>query len=249
MRLNCRVACTARLVNFLALLLLSLAYSNLSYAAATSNLSASQSPSFGTHGMVLFGGRDGLFLSHLPMFHAPHDHQVLLEIELSDAALDQTLRATLEARPGLWTINPEPFALTDLWKKEQPLKAFSAELFEGHFERGGTVRFKAVQIRIRRVVLHAKLKPLPRTKSSVGYQIVRHGSSAFLVKRLNMRPDFDHIVRLNGLSDRMPDGLRVKVIISSIAQPSNAALAAAMAQVNVPAQLAQTIYFDTADLR
>jgi hypothetical protein len=32
-------------------------------------------PRLGTHGMVLFGGHDGLYGYHLAMFHAPHDRQ------------------------------------------------------------------------------------------------------------------------------------------------------------------------------
>jgi hypothetical protein len=41
-------------------------------------------PDFGRHNMVVFG-RDTVFLSHLPMFMAPHDAQLILEVALENA--------------------------------------------------------------------------------------------------------------------------------------------------------------------
>lgn len=49
----------------------------------------------GGHGMAVFGGREGLYASHLPMFHAPHDTQLLLRFHLADAAADRALRERL----------------------------------------------------------------------------------------------------------------------------------------------------------
>ncbi len=49
----------------------------------------------GLHGMLLFGGLEGLYASHLPMFHTPHDVQLLLRIRLQDAALNQQIRSDL----------------------------------------------------------------------------------------------------------------------------------------------------------
>lgn len=68
--------------------------------------------SFGTHGMVLFGGREALYASHLPLFRAPHDHQVVLQVRLADPALDRTLRERLDGKTALWTIEPERLALS-----------------------------------------------------------------------------------------------------------------------------------------
>ena len=40
----------------------------------------------GGHGMAVFGGRVGLYASHLPMFHTPHDSQIVLRFRLADTA-------------------------------------------------------------------------------------------------------------------------------------------------------------------
>ena len=46
-------------------------------AAGLPAISHAETP-VGGHGMAVFGGREGLYASHLPMFHTPHDSQILL---------------------------------------------------------------------------------------------------------------------------------------------------------------------------
>jgi len=61
------------------------------------------------HGMLLVG-TNALYVSHLPMFHAPHDYQALAEVALQDGAGDararyvadkaaRTARSTRSSRP------------------------------------------------------------------------------------------------------------------------------------------------------
>jgi hypothetical protein len=68
---------------------------------------------YGEHGMALFGGKEGLYASHLPMFHAPHDYQVIL-VHVADPATDAALRKRLDGKTALWTIAPEKFELSRL---------------------------------------------------------------------------------------------------------------------------------------
>jgi hypothetical protein len=63
-------------------LLLSLAF--LAAASARADAPA-------VHGMVLFGGKQAAYVSHLPMFHAPHDRQLILKVALADLPRSQTL--------------------------------------------------------------------------------------------------------------------------------------------------------------
>jgi hypothetical protein len=39
------------------------------------------------HGMLLVG-EETLYLSHLPMFHSPHNYQVILEVRFKTSTLD-----------------------------------------------------------------------------------------------------------------------------------------------------------------
>lgn len=89
-----------------------------------------------THGMVLFGSKT-FYVSHLPMFHSPHDYQVLLEVSLKenrgfaiDTYLQDVAKGNLE-----YTLAPSKMDLTKVI--DGSLKEFMAQLFKGHFEKGG----------------------------------------------------------------------------------------------------------------
>jgi hypothetical protein len=226
----------------------------LSYVLFFSTAQASdvgaRSASYGQHGMVLFGGKDALFASHLPMFHAPHDAQVVLEIDIGDAKIAQAVRMALQAKPNLWTLNPEAFALSDL--RNGKLASFQAELVRGHFERGGEMMFKAVQVQVKRVIFQAMLSSLNSTKSFANYQIVAVDDTAFMFKHIDQRPDFDHIVRLDltgkkSLTESIP--IVLKLPIAGVDQPSSERLQALLDQAGVAAKVAEQIYFETGDLR
>ena len=149
--------------------------------------------SYGMHGMVLFGGIDGLYASHLPMFHAPHDMQVVLKVRFADAALDRTMRARLDGRTALWTLAPERFALHRLAPgAAQPLTGFAADVVEGHFEQGGTARHRRARLEVEQVVLYRPLDAAPGVRTTSRYVPV----GRYLVKLIDSRPDFDHIVLL-----------------------------------------------------
>lgn len=154
---------------------------------------AAASDRLGVHGMVLFGGKDGLYASHLPMFHQPHDVQVVLRVRFTDPGLDSAIRARLEGRTALWTLEPERFALQRLAPgAPHPLEQFSANVVEGHFEQGGAQRYLGARLAVEQVVLFRPLDPAPSTATVSRYLPV----GRFMVKLIDSRPDFDHIVLL-----------------------------------------------------
>lgn len=87
--------------------------------------------SHGIHGMVLLQVDDQLIASHLPFPTGKHAHQIVLQVsgELPEQAV-QALTAK-----SLITLKPEPFALQDL--QQGKLNSFNAQIYLGHFERGG----------------------------------------------------------------------------------------------------------------
>jgi hypothetical protein len=92
--------------------------------------------------MFVFG-RETVFLSHLPMFMAPHDAQLLLEVALENAggsSLTEVWSGERESHPDerLYTMMPEKFALSSLYASDPPERgSFRARFFRGHLERGG----------------------------------------------------------------------------------------------------------------
>jgi hypothetical protein len=188
----------------------------------------------GVHGMVLFGGREGLFASHLPLFRAPHDRQILIAIKIDDPKLRAAIGEALAAHPKLWTIEPERFELARLLPgAHDPVTTFRATVVDGHFERNGRIAFRDVPFRVERVIVN---RPLVATAppATVTYDRVgRH-----LVKRLEGRPDMDHVVAL--APGPAPRSVNV----------SRADTAAALEQALARhASIRTTIYFETGDLR
>jgi len=150
---------------------------------------------YGEHGMALFGGKEGLYASHLPMFHAPHDYQVILQVHVADAATDAALRRRLDGKTALWTIAPEKFELSRLSPASAaPLKQFKADLVLGHFEQGGKTQFPASTIVVDKVLVYRQLSPAQQTNAGASYVQIGSGRQRYLVKRIDSRPDFDHIV-------------------------------------------------------
>ncbi|MGX4643576.1 hypothetical protein [Massilia sp. SYSU DXS3249] len=194
---------------------------------------AAQDTSMGSHGMTLFGDRDGLYASHLPMFHAPHDHQVVLQVRLADPQLDRALRARMQDTTALWTIDPERFPLSRLGSASaSPLAGFSADIYSGHFERGGERVHVRVPFVVEKVVYFQRLDPATRTRGEAHYLPV----GKYLFKRIDSRPDVDHIVKLAA-----PAAVPLTVRKEGLSNPEEA--------LRQHAPVVGTVYFETGDLR
>lgn len=171
-----------------------------STSARDSGEHTSDKSAWGEHGMVLFGDRDGLYASHMPMFHAPHDAQVILAIHFALAKDDKAVRTRLQRHPGLWTIVPQEFDLNRLAPTARyPMMDMSADIVRGHFERGGKILRKNLPIHIDRVIVYRKLDPAPRAATQSSYIVLDHEQNRqqhFLVHVIDARPDFDHIALL-----------------------------------------------------
>jgi len=154
----------------------------------------------GTHGMVLFGRGGKLYASHIPMFHPPHDVQLLLQVELEGGA------AQRDFADGLYTLEPERFDLSALMAGR--LTQFRAGLYRGNFEGGGSALHKDVTVRVKRVLHASALKPDAAPLPHLRYLVVGEGRDAFLVHALGRAPDFDQVLRVR-FEEPLPGGVQV----------------------------------------
>ncbi|MGL6291219.1 MAG: hypothetical protein ACRC2H_11060 [Silanimonas sp.] len=219
--------------------------------AAVAQGSAHHAEAMGTHGMLLVGGRDGLFASHLPMFHPPHDAQVVLAISLDDAELQRELADALAREPRVWTLVPEPFDLHRLAPDAaEPLRHFRADVVDGHFERGGTLRHRGVAVTVSAVPVFRALDPRPRSTTRVEYLRIgaRHDAvEQFLVLRIDARPGADHVLAVRPGTRRLPDRL---VLEADAADGLGGSLAAIRRSLRAhDATLRSEIYRETGDLK
>jgi hypothetical protein len=93
---------------------------------------------FARHNMLALG-HNTLFLSHFPMFMAPHDTQLILEATLEDSngSIQELWSRERESHPTqrVYIMKPESFALSTLYTPDPPARAsFKATFFRGDDE-------------------------------------------------------------------------------------------------------------------
>ncbi len=138
----------------------------------------------GVHGMIVFGEKR-VFMSHIPMLRAPHDAQIVLEVEVPGR------RASYS--DGLYTFEPERFQLDALVAGEK--KEITGTIYKGSFEDGGTPLAKDVRVKVVRVVVSRV--PIDRDPAGPAptYWLVGERDDAYLVHVVGRAPSFDQIVR------------------------------------------------------
>jgi hypothetical protein len=154
----------------------------------------------GTHNMMLVGDK-AVYLSHLPMFHAPHQFQVILEatFEKGGKPLSSTYLTdrAQHQKVKMYTVEPaEVFVLRRMWATEGPRRAdFVGTVFRGHLERGGeTIRGLAgIDVTVKRVV-YARELPSAKRDEKLSYILFGNDKELFLAHQLSKAPDFDQIV-------------------------------------------------------
>lgn len=166
--------------------------------AQVSRPSPTQNASWGKHGMVVFGGESALYASHMPMFHAPHDFQVLIQFHLTDAAVQKKLAQALATHPQYWSLDPEDFDLQRFSPNHpKPITQFTARFVEGHFERGGTERYAGQTVVVDKVLMFRRLKSETLADTKGRYHLIGQGKERFLIKEIDRRPEFDVIFKLS----------------------------------------------------
>jgi hypothetical protein len=203
-------------------------------------------PSVGVHGMLLFGNDSALFASHLPMYHAPHNAQVILKLKFSDPntqiQVQQAIAHDANKSAAIWSLVPTVFDLARLAVGHpQQLTQLTVDIFEGHFERGGTLRWAKRKLGIEEVVLFSPLSLINddnKPAKTLNYVLLRqhdNDSVQFAIKRLGTRPEADHLLRLSGINQALPTSITVK--LEPLTKPVNSQ----QSQAATPAQLVDAL--------
>ncbi|MBB1425258.1 hypothetical protein H5181_02150 [Shewanella sp. SG44-2] len=200
--------------SLLAILMLLPLTTNATQVDTSSNSPITPQVRVGLHGMLLFGSEYGLFASHLPMFHTPHNAQVVLQLTFDDPQINTAVinGLTLSAASGypIWTIVPQQFDLSML-SPDHPshIEHLNVDIVKGHFERGGEIQWKNQGLTVNKIIIFNELDIQfePQKTNNNTYLKVNNTPDdkvQFLVKRLTTRPDADHIVRLDNVGNSLP---------------------------------------------
>lgn len=147
----------------------------------------------GVHGMVLFG-KSALWASHLPMYEAPHDAQVVLSVEIVDPAIADAYHREL-GDAALVTFVPEPFDLRVLEPGGAGMPTLRGTIVQGHFERGGTVWREDVETRTQVVWFRAIDGAAQPVDAAIAFG---RGDETYLMHVVGARPGVDRIVAVDG---------------------------------------------------
>lgn len=142
------------------------------------------------HGMLVFG-KEKIYLSHLPMFHHPHDYQIILEASFPEQ-VKGIYKRSKDFTPNLiHTLVPEPFGLKNL------PSAFKADLYLGHFERGGRPIATKVQVKVEKVLFYKKFDPFGTKPERGAYLLLGNAKEQFLIHEIFSAPDFDQVLEVS----------------------------------------------------
>lgn len=162
-----------------------------------------------THGMLLFG-KENIYASHLPMFHSPHDYQIVLELELD--SITKTLFTTdQEKNPefATYTIEPETFVLPEMISNP---RIFKANLYRGHFERGGIKIASEITIRIKKVIYNSKFNSKEKRATNTNFILFGNQKEQFIIHQITNKPDFDQIIQVKTTLNNSLDNKKFELI-------------------------------------
>ena len=174
----------------------------------------------GVHNMALVGEQH-VFLSHLPMFMAPHDAQVLLYATFTKAGktVDELYFTDRAANPAVrfYTIQPEEkFVLRELFESPQRT-TFKATVFRGHLEKGGTPieSLQNVDVRVNKII-HAHVFEGTR-QPTLTYMMFGSPRELHLAHLISGAPDFDQLLTVSGTgsmpsADELQRGVTVEIL-------------------------------------
>lgn len=140
----------------------------------------------GVHGMVVFGSPDsGVYMSHIPMYHAPHDMQAYFDISLP---------GTRKFQDGLYTFEPKKFSLDDLLSGQ--LNTIEGTLYQGNFEAGGKP-LQDLTVRVNNVMEAKQLREDTPPEPVLEYEVLGNPKDAYLIHPISKAPNFDQIARID----------------------------------------------------
>lgn len=154
---------------------------------------AAQADTPTVHGMLVFGDKV-TYASHLPMFHHPHDYQLVMKVSFAAPNSNSNVLTVYERTKAqgktLFTIEPQVMDLTKVM--DGTTKSFSAKLYDGHFERGGTV-LGTVTVNVEQFLVNKQLNPAEPEKNQ--YLLFGEQAEFFVVHLINGKPSFDLVAK------------------------------------------------------
>jgi len=172
------------------------------------------------HNMLVVGEKS-IFLSHLPMFMAPHNLQFILDVALAKDKNDIYFKDRQSHRDTrIYTLQPEVLQLKKLLAPagdKSAQRSFKGTVFRGHLERGGTriEGLSNIPVNVKNIVYSQQFGPGLDKSDQLEYILFGNSPELFLAHVIAAPPDFDQILSVrieNGpAADEIARGVRVQI--------------------------------------
>jgi hypothetical protein len=148
----------------------------------------------GSHGMIVTGTPSHLLLSHIPMFHKPHDVQLILQAKVVGA---NTLPKSLSEK--LHTFVPDLLSLDAL--RTGKLTEMQGTVYAGNFEDGGTA-LSRVKVTVTSIT-HQHVLEATEVAAQPTYFAQGSLNDAIVIHRIAGAPGYDQVIHasLTGVSE------------------------------------------------
>jgi len=164
---------------------------NVSFAEEVKELPPLDPAYEGTHGMVLVSHTSTIFASHLPLYHKPHDVQLVYKLDIKDLSLLQLVRDN-----KLVTIKPKPFNLQRLMRGEKMM--INADIYMGHFERDGMLVYENVPLNFAKQLYVRDFSDIKESSKRQEYDVIElRKNNRIYIHRIQQRPSFDHLIHID----------------------------------------------------
>lgn len=147
--------------------------------------------------MLVFGEN---YFSHIPMFHEPHDYQIIMDVDLQHPDLEEGRNFGGE----LHTFVPDKFSLGDLLNGK--LKTIEGTLVRGNFEKEGSEPLlENVKAEVK-TILHSKhLSEGSEGPAELEYLLYGSKDDAYLIHPIHGNAGFDQLVSVDASSVQATD--------------------------------------------
>lgn len=236
-------------MKFLQLLLLFLLFPMVSNSQEKHVMQTTDKAS--THGMLIFG-KNKIYAYHLPMFHNPHNYQIILELELTEEEKGLFIEEQKSnTEYATYTIEPETFVLPQMIAKGN---SFTVDLYRGHFERGGKKIASKIKVVIKEVLFYNKFKSDEKRSALSSFILFGNEKEQFIAHLLTNKPDFDQIIEVKAPFDSILKGKNNVVIDTdstenSVLGVSGNEIEISLNKTKYPMVLLKQLYLEFGDLK
>ena len=208
-------------------------------AAVQQHVDHAQHSRMGSHGMAVIG-LENLLVYHMALYGEPHDRQILTPAVFANHDDKARFQEWRQSYDGMVTILPENFDLDRLeLATKNPITEFKADIYRGHFERGGEKVFEGVKFKLSKPVLHLPVSE--NASPEISYTLVKHLGDVYLVRDIGPRPGKDYIVQVPEDAN-VEAGARFKF-------DEEAGEFISAKNVVIPVEKAQIVYLETSDFQ